>query len=243
MTQEALAKIAAGHNICPYFLAQEMARWCDLVIGDVNRMFDQSALLHGLTRQNQWKTAVLLDEAHNLVDRGRGMYSVQLDQQRLLKLRKTAPNVLKSHLDRTARAWQGVIRDQAEAGTAPVFLSALPISLTGSLQGLVSGLTDYLADNPPDLALQEILFESVAFMKLADSFADHSLCEFRREGRGRASLTIQNLVPADFLRDRFQAASSMLLFSATLKPGRVLPGFAGVAGRQLFHLPAQPVRR
>lgn len=219
MTQEALAKIAAGHNICPYFLAQEMARWCDLVIGDVNRMFDQSALLHGLTRQNQWKTAVLLDEAHNLVDRGRGMYSVQLDQQRLLKLRKTAPNVLKSHLDRTARAWQGVIRDQAEAGTAPVFLSALPISLTGSLQGLVSGLTDYLADNPPDLALQEILFESVAFMKLADSFADHSLCEFRREGRGRASLTIQNLVPADFLRDRFQAASSMLLFSATLSPG------------------------
>ena len=101
-----------------------MARWCDLVIGDVNRMFDQSALLHGLTRQNQWKTAVLLDEAHNLVDRGRGMYSVQLDQQRLLKLRKTAPKVLKSHLDRTARAWQGVIRDQAEAGTAPVFLSA-----------------------------------------------------------------------------------------------------------------------
>jgi len=120
LTQEVLAKIAAGHNICPYFLAQEMARWCDLVIGDVNRMFDQSALLHGLTRQNNWKTALLIDEAHNLVDRGRGMYSVQLDQQRLLRIRKTAPKALKPHLDRTARAWQGVIRDHADAGTAPV---------------------------------------------------------------------------------------------------------------------------
>jgi DNA excision repair protein ERCC-2 len=234
LTQEVLAKIATGHGICPYFLAQEMARWCDLVIGDVNRMFDQSALLHGLTRQNQWKTAVLVDEAHNLVDRGRGMYSVQLDQQRLLKLRKTAPNVLKSHLDRTARAWQGVIRENAEAGTKPVFLSALPVSLTGSLQGLVSGLTDYLADNPPDLALQEVLFESVAFMKLADSFADHSLCEFRREGRGRASLTLQNLVPADFLRDRFKAAASVLLFSATLSPGVYYRDLLGLPENSCF---------
>ncbi len=219
LTQEVLAKIAAGHNICPYFLAQEMARWCDVIIGDVNRMFDQSALLHGLTRQNNWKTSVLVDEAHNLVDRGRGMYSVQLDQQRLLKVRKTAPKALKPYLDRTARAWQGVIRDHSENGSTPVFLDDLPAALTGSLQGLVSGLTDYLADNPPDLALQEVLFESVAFMKLAGSFGDHSLCEFRREGRGRASLTIQNLVPADFLRDRFQAAASVLLFSATLSPG------------------------
>src|SRR5690554_631378 len=219
LTQEELAKIAAGHDICPYFLAQEMARWCDVIIGDVNRMFDQSALLHGLTRQNNWKTAVLVDEAHNLVDRGRGMYSVQLDQQRLLNVRKTAPKALKPYLDRTARAWQGVIRDQSWKDTTPMFLDGLPAALTGSLQGLVSGLSDYLADNPPDLALQEVLFESVAFMRLADSFGDHSLCEFRREGRGRASVTIQNLVPADFLRDRFQAAASVLLFSATLSPG------------------------
>tara|TARA_R110001583_G_scaffold68215_1_gene194298 strand:- start:3818 stop:5038 length:1221 start_codon:yes stop_codon:yes gene_type:complete len=182
-------------------------------------MFDQSALLHGLTRQNNWKTTILVDEAHNLVDRGRGMYSVQLDQQRLLKVRKTAPKALKPHLDRAARAWQGVIRDHSEHGDAPVFLDSLPSALTGSLLGLVSGLTDFLADNPPDLALQEVLFESAAFMKLADSFGDHSLCEFRREGRGHASVTIQNLVPADFLRDRFQAATSVLLFSATLSPG------------------------
>ena len=89
LDQHTLAKIAAGHDICPYFLAQEMARWSDVVIGDVNRLFDQSALLHGLIRQNSWKASVLVDEAHNLVDRGRGMYSVRLDQQRLLRIKKT----------------------------------------------------------------------------------------------------------------------------------------------------------
>ncbi|MCK7547986.1 ATP-dependent DNA helicase [Marinobacter koreensis] len=217
MTREELARIAAGHDVCPYFLAQEMARWSDVVVGDVNRLFDQSALLHGLIRQNQWRATVLVDEAHNLVDRARGMYSVQLDQQRLLRVKKSAPTPLKKAVDRTARAWQGLIREQDPDG--PVFLDALPPGLIGSLQGLVSALTDYLADHPPDLALQELLFESVSFMKLADSFGDHSLCEFRRAGRGRARLTIQNLIPADFLKDRFAAAESVLLFSATLSPG------------------------
>ncbi|WP_278801488.1 ATP-dependent DNA helicase [Marinobacter nauticus] len=218
LTQETLANIAAGHDICPYFLAQEMARWSDLVIGDVNRLFDQSALLHGLIRQNHWQASVLVDEAHNLVDRARGMYSVQLEQQRLLKLKKTAPKPVKAALDRTARAWQALIRDHSEQAQ-PVFLPILPSQLLGALQAMVSVITDYLADNPPDLALQEVMFESVAFMKLADSFGDHSLCEFQRSGRGRASLTIQNLIPADFLIERFKAAHSVLLFSATLSPG------------------------
>ena len=218
LNQQNLAKIAAGHDICPYFLAQEMARWSDLVIGDVNRMFDQSALLHGLIRQNNWQASVLVDEAHNLVDRARGMYSVQLEQQRLLKLKKIAPKPVKAAVDRTARAWQALIRDHGEQAQ-PVFLATLPPQLLGALQAMVSVITDYLADNPPDLALQEVMFESVAFMKLADSFGDHSLCEFQRTGRGRASLTIQNLVPADFLTERFKAAHSVLLFSATLSPG------------------------
>ena len=218
LNQQNLAKIAAGHDICPYFLAQEMARWSDLVIGDVNRMFDQSALLHGLIRQNNWQASVLVDEAHNLVDRARGMYSVQLEQQRLLKLKKIAPKPVKAALDRTARAWQALIRDHGEQAQ-PVFLATLPPQLLGALQAMVSVITDYLADNSPDLALQEVMFESVAFMKLADSFGDHSLCEFQRTGRGRASLTIQNLVPADFLTERFKAAHSVLLFSATLSPG------------------------
>ncbi|MCA0913392.1 helicase C-terminal domain-containing protein [Marinobacter nauticus] len=218
LSQETLANIAAGHDICPYFLAQEMARWSDLVIGDVNRLFDQSALLHGLIRQNHWQASVLVDEAHNLVDRARGMYSVQLEQQRLLKLKKTAPKPVKAALDRTARAWQALIRDHGEQAQ-PVFLPILPSQLLGALQAMVSVITDYLADNPPDLALQEVMFESVAFMKLADGFGDHSLCEFQRTGRGRASLTIQNLIPADFLIERFKAAHSVLLFSATLSPG------------------------
>lgn len=220
LTQTVLADIASQHGICPYFLAQEMARWCDVVVADVNRMFDQSALLHALVRQNDWKASLLIDEAHNLVDRARGMYSVELSQARLLRVRKQAPKALKSKLDGVFRAWQSVIRDHCpEISREPVMLDNLSGSLTGALNRLVSAITDYLADHPPDLALQELMFESLAFTKLAEVFGDHSLCELVRPARGRARLTIQNLIPADFLAHRFEAADSTLLFSATLSPG------------------------
>jgi DNA excision repair protein ERCC-2 len=229
LSRDRLARIAAEHAVCPYFLAQEMARWCDLVVADVNRMFDQSALLHALVLQNQWQATVLVDEAHNLVDRARGMYSVRLSQQRLLRVRRTAPPPLRAPLARVARAWQALAR--SEPAQHPVFLEpGPPRALVAGLQLLVSALGDYLAEQPPDRPLQELLFDSVAFLKLAERFGDHSLCEYHRPGRGQATLTLHNLVPADFLRERFAAAHSVLLFSATLTPG--------VYHRDLLGLPA-----
>lgn len=240
LSQTALADIARLHQLCPYFLAQEMARWCDLVITDVNRMFDQSALLHALIRQNEWQASVLIDEAHNLVDRARGMYSVELSQARLLKTRRNAPKVLKKPMDTTARAWQALVRETPPGDHEAIFLDALPGALLNSLDRLVSALTDYLTDNPPDLALQELMFESLAFRRLADVFGDHSLCEFQRRARGKAGLTLQNLIPADFLTGRFEAAASVLLFSATLSPGRYYRDLLGMPEGTFFRAVASP---
>lgn len=224
LTREALSHIATDHKICPYFLAQEMARWSDLVVGDVNRMFDQHALLHGLTRQNDWRVSLLVDEAHNLIDRARGMYSVTLRQSRLLQVRRQAPAELKGAMNRVASQWRALIREvvpnENERPTEQtLFLESIPKALLPSLNLLVSAITDYLTEQPPDLALQELMFECLAFTRLADVFGDHSLCELRTGRRGKAVLTLQNLVPADFLKPRFEAAGSTLLFSATLSPG------------------------
>jgi len=235
LNQQTLARIAVDHQICPYFLAQEMARWCDLVFADVNRMFDQSALLHALIRQNNWQIGLLIDEAHNLVDRARSMYSVTLSQRRLLRAKRQAPATLKSGLNGVARAWQSLLREQTPGPGGPaVNLTALPGGLVAALNRLVSAIGDYLADHPPDLALQELLFECLAFSRLAEVFGDHSLCELARPRRGEARLSIQNLIPADFLAGRFAAAQSTLLFSATLSPGEYYRDLLGLPDTTLF---------
>ena len=228
LDREALREAALAHGVCPYYLGQELARWCDVVVGDVNHWFDCHALLHGLARANDWKLGLLVDEAHNLVERARGMYSAELDQGRLNRLRRSAPPALAGPLNRVARQWQQLVRDSGPAeegdGKRPVYrlLEDVPTGLVGALQRAVAAITDHLAEHPQEasLELHELLFETLAFCRLAERFGDHSLCDLTRPGRGRARLGLRNLVPADFLAPRFAAAHCAVLFSATLSPGR-----------------------
>lgn len=221
LDQARVRQIALAHDICPYYLAQELSRWCDLVVGDVNHFFDQSALLHALTQQNDWHSILLLDEAHNLVNRARAMYSVELSQARLLAVRRRAPPTLEKPLQRVVRQWQALLRHPDLPAPADDGVSQLlqpPQGLAQALGGLVTAITDYLAEQPADAELQELMFEALAYTRLAEQFGDHSLCELSRPGRGRATLALVNLVPADFLAPRFAAAASTVLFSATLTP-------------------------
>ena len=105
LDRDGLRQVALEHRVCPYYLGQEMARWCDLVVGDVNHYFDSSALLHGLAQARQWRLGVLVDEAHNLIERARGMYSASLDQRRLARLQKEAPGALRQPLARVIKQW------------------------------------------------------------------------------------------------------------------------------------------
>src|SRR5690606_22187437 len=105
LDKQALQQVAAEHQVCPYYLGQELMRWCDVAVGDYNYYFDSNAMLHGLTVANQWRTGVLVDEAHNLLERARTMYSAELERTAFMALRRSAPAALKRTLDSVGRYW------------------------------------------------------------------------------------------------------------------------------------------
>jgi Rad3-related DNA helicase len=232
LDRESLREVALAHQVCPYYLAQEMARWSDLVVGDYNYYFDSSALLFGLASTNQWRVSVLVDEAHNLVERARKMYSAELDQLRLKTLRKTAPAVLKKPLERIGRSWSELNKEQAEDYRA---YADPPQKMLNALQGAVNAITDYFTDNPTthDGALQDFYFEAMQFGRMAEQFDSHSLFDLsKRPGQGGGSLSrlcLRNLVPAPFLEPRFAASRSTVLFSATLNPRHYYSDLLGLA--------------
>ncbi|SFT92381.1 ATP-dependent DNA helicase [Halomonas saccharevitans] len=248
LDREALRAVAGEHGVCPYYLGQELARWCDVIVGDVNHWFDANALLHGLARADDWRTGLLVDEAHNLVERARGMYSAELDQRRLARLRREAPGALKRPLGRLSRQWQALVKEAglAEAGEPgrPAYrvLEGLPEGMVAALQGIASAITEHLGEHPEQasLELQELLFEALAFTRLAERFGDHSLCDLTRHGRGRAVLGLRNLVPADFLAPRFAAAHAAVLFSATLSPAHYHRDLLGLPEATVWREVASP---
>jgi Rad3-related DNA helicase len=220
LDRPALHEIAARHAVCPYYLGQEMARWCDVVVGDYNYFFDGSALLFGLTRANEWRAAVLVDEAHSLVERARSMYSAELDQGELSMLCRTAPEVLKTALNRVQRSWRALAAEQHDAYRV---LDEPPRALLAALEKAVAAIGDFFADNPVivDADLQTFYFNALHFCRLAETFDEHSLFDctsYLRKERKRLRLCLRNVVPADFLRPRFETAHATTLFSATLNP-------------------------
>lgn len=217
LDQAALRALGEEHQVCPYYLGAEMARWSDVVVGDYNYYFDSSAMLYGLTVTNGWSVNVLVDEAHNMVARARQMYSAELHPGELKMLRKTAPEVLKKPLDKVSRAWRAL--EKSADGADYQVLDAPPDKFMNALQLAASAIGDYLTEHPRlvDAELQRFYFDALQFAKLGEHFGDHSLFDLSAERDG-ARLCLRNIVPAPFLKSRFEAARCTALFSATLSP-------------------------
>lgn len=232
----AVREAALAHQVCPYYLGQELARWCDVVVGDYNHYFDLHALLHGLAQSQQWKVGVLVDEAHNLVERARAMYSTELDQSRLSALQHVAPRVLAKPLARLQHQWSALNRTRPETQgpphTAPLALSAthppyhvhaaVPGLWLTALQAAITAMGEHLAEAPaaPAGPLQAFYFDALRFARLAESFDDHSLLDRQPapSDPDASVLCLRNIVPAPFLKPRLASAHTTTLFSATLQP-------------------------
>jgi len=221
LDQHNLRDVALDHGVCPYYLGQEMARWADLVVADYNYYFDFGAMLFGLAQLNQWRAAVLVDEAHNLVERARSMYSASLDQYSLKILRDTAPEPLKKPLQRLNREWNALHKDQLAPYQA---YSLRPDKLLQALNLCTSAQGDYFNDHPDALSgdLQAFYFEALQFTKVAELFNEHFIFDISKRQlggkRSSSTLCLRNVVPAEFIRPRLTAARSSVLFSATLSP-------------------------
>lgn len=243
LLQTRVREVALQHEVCPYYLSQELARWADVVVGDYNYYFDLGGLLHGLAQTNQWRTALLVDEAHNLVERGRKMFTAELHPAALAQARSSptaaqhAP--VKKALDKVRRAW--VALDKAHPAPYTV-LEAFPDKLLAALQQCTTTLTEHFTDHPsePDGALQTFYFDALHLQRMADLLDAHSMVDITQATHrhapkpGDSVVCIRDVVPAPFLQPRLAAAHTSTLFSATLQPARYYADLLGLPDNHVW---------
>lgn len=232
-------RIALRHGVCPYYLGQELLRWADVVVGDVHHAFDPHGQLYGLAQAQGWKLALLVDEAHNLVDRARDMYSTGLSLDHVRSAVADAPKVLQPPLRRLARELATLARAQP-ADYQP--LKTIPDDLAEALQRVNTALGEHVQNHPLDVGpLLEFYFDVLGLQRLLDRLDTHSLCDLQRsaatrqpspldapvnlslledddDGTTDVLLSVRNIVPGFFLKERFEGLHSVTLFSATLGP-------------------------
>lgn len=234
LPQAQVRRIALEHQVCPYYLSQELCRWADVVVGDYNYYFDMNALLYGLALLNEWRIAVLVDEAHNLVDRARSMYTAELDQGLFHALCNSAPASIRSALQRVGRHWEQLNRVQEQDYQ---IYPSVPDLFVAALQKAVTAITDHLSEQPDgyERSLLQFYLDAMLFCRLSEVYGPHSLFDITRQQDSMLSLDttlcLRNVVPAPFLADRFSDAHTTTLFSATLRPANYY--------RDLLGLPAE----
>ena len=89
LTPELITATALKHRLCPHELSLDAMNYCTIVIGDYNHAFDpRVSLIRAFEGEDSWRNALLIDEAHNMVDRSRDMFSASMSKSLINKMQK-----------------------------------------------------------------------------------------------------------------------------------------------------------
>lgn len=99
ITREVIETYARKHTLCPFELSLDVSIWCDVIIGDYNYLFDPTVYLRRFFEDEKNEDYLfLIDEAHNLVNRSREMYSAELSYEKTKRSKEAIPKEFKNSI-------------------------------------------------------------------------------------------------------------------------------------------------
>lgn len=220
MSREILEEQARKWQVCPHEMSLDIAEWVDAVICDYNYVFDPNAYLRRFFGEgNKGEHLFLIDEAHNLVERGREMYSAQIYKEDILKIKK----LVKDRDEKLARKLNDCNKQllalKRECDGLQVLDSVSHIYL--KLMALMTEMERYLEDCKEEEIRQEVLnlyFSVRTFLNIHDRLDENYLIYSELEDSGRFKLRLFCVNPANCLQEFLDKGNSTIFFSATLLP-------------------------
>lgn len=216
----AIERQAEKFCVCPFELSLDISTWADAVICDYNYAFDPNAHLKRFFSEGSGADYIfLIDEAHNLVERGREMYSAALYKEDFLELKRKVRHVdakLARQLESVNRMFLALKR---ECENYQVLNSVSHIAL--KLMNLLTVMEDFL-DEPAEEELREFVldlyFQVRSFVSIHDIIDENYVIYSELEESGRFKVKLYCVNPAENLRNYLAYGRGTVFFSATLLP-------------------------
>ena len=248
-TREAVEAMARKHMVCPFEFALELAITADCIICDYNYAFDPSVCLKRFFGEEgpEEDYVFLIDEAHNLVNRSREMFSAGLFKQPFVELRRTLksklPGVYKSmgKINTFLRqCWK-----RCEEEGRPVVEKEEPEDIYPLLRKFSKAAEDWLALNLKTSFRDELLdmyFEVSRFLRTAEQYDETYATYYEPKGRD-LRLKLFCIDPSRQLAEALSRCKSAVFFSATMTPSayfRQIFGCRDTAGELILPSPFPP---
>ncbi|RTE08706.1 ATP-dependent DNA helicase [Paenibacillus whitsoniae] len=229
MTREVITAYARKHRVCPFEFSLDVAYAADAVICDYNYIFDPRVNLKRLFDEHKKGTVLLIDEAHNLIDRAREMYSAELTKSPFLALQRAYKGVRPELADAAKGLNNYFIALRKRCGEESRVDVELPTDLIALLEvflaaaeqemalGAAAGGAGDEAEAETAAALREAFFAAHNFVRIAGLY-DERYMTLSSVDRSEVSVKLLCLDPSHLLGVMGKGYRSQILFSATLSP-------------------------
>lgn len=221
-SRESIEEYAGKHRVCPFEMCLDMSLFSDGIICDYNYVFDPHVYLRRFFSEGiRGEYLFLIDEAHNLVDRGREMYSAVLVKEDFLALKKTVKlydTKMEKQLEKCNRE---LLLLKRECETYKIVEYIAPF--VQALNRLVSTIEKFLEDHeweesPVKKEVLEFYFQVTHFLDIYERMDENYVAYTENESDGSFILKLFCMNPAVNLSECMARGRSSILFSATFLP-------------------------
>ena len=221
--RDTLLEYAKKWQVCPFEMCLDLAVWVDAVICDYNYVFDPTAHLKRFFADNvSGDYLFLIDEAHNLVERGREMYSASIYKEDILEVKKLMKDRDKKLVKSLESVNKLMLEMKRECENYRLVESVSPFAI--KLMNLLTQMERYLEEErnagnaeQPD-AFMELFFQVRQFLEIHELLDENYIQYTELEGNGRFKIKLFCVNPAENLNHYLKLGNSTIFFSATLLP-------------------------
>lgn len=216
----AINNVAMKYAICPFEFELDLSLFCDLIICDFNYLFDPIVYLRRYFDGDASKYVALIDEAHNLLERGRDMYTKSISYVSFLKMKKAIKGIehkkLNACVRKIAKYFKDVIAIYQEGNYELPFIDAELIKV---LNNFLKASQDFMKKHPFGINddFKNFFFEVNKFIKILD-FYEYSFTCFVKVDKFDRVITIFSLDPSKLIKQSLDLLKGAVLFSGTLSP-------------------------
>ncbi len=234
--------IGETHKLCPHELSFELLPWMDIVICDYNYIFDPQANFRDVFESDISNFTLLIDEAHNLVDRARDSYSAEIRKQEFLDLNRSIKKEL-PEISRILKKINSLLLEKkriTEASNDVLTGKELPDNIIFQLKKFVDVVQQWLVLNKerdwkPELL--DVFFKIITFLKIADLY-DSNYSTIYKTSRQDLRIKLFCIDPSGLITNVLNDFNSAIFYSATLIPLNYFKDLYGLKEAGALNLPS-----
>ena len=219
-TRERMLAQAEKYQVCPFEMSLDASLYADIIICDYNYVFDPNVYLKRFfSEEEKGDYIFLVDEAHNLVERGREMYSAVLVKEEILTVKKLVrgkDRKLEAALEKCNRQ---MLEWKRECETYTIYESIGAFAF--SLMRLMSLLDIFLqsrGEMPERKEVTEFYLNLRHFMNMFERVDENYVLYSDFDETDRFCLHLYCVNPSVNLQECLERGKSTIFFSATLLP-------------------------